>query len=93
MVKCIVMEMDVSNYPTADNARAVSCNWQKNEVDRLVRMTVNTILGEAHKGQRKAYICTGSSNDGINRDLYVVAMESLGYKMSSRNGTSFWWEW
>lgn len=93
MVKCVVLEIDVTGYTTADQALAVSCDWQKNEVDKLVRMSINIILGEAHKGQRKAFVCTGSNTDGINRDLYVLAMESLGYKLSSRNGSSFWWEW
>lgn len=93
MVKCVMIEMNMDNYLTADEARKISCGWQTNEVARLVKATLDMVAEEAHKGQRKIYVQTGCNNDGINRDLYVSAMQSLGYTLASRNGTGFWWEW
>ena len=90
--KVTEITIETEGLLTAHEARAITDDWQNNEIGRCVKYTLTRVREEAKNGASTLLI--DISRYGVNMDIriYVTAMKELGYRLTHRSGYWFTWE-
>lgn len=78
---------------TATQARAITKSSQSNEINKCVKHTLARVEEEAKQGQYTLLIDVSSQCKSAPLNLYIRAMESLGYILVRQSGYWFTWRW